>query len=180
MSLKVIYKNEVGDFEQLREDAKGFVYSQFEHMCDERDILLEDVNDLIDEMRFVKHSYFTNKESEMIEDYEEANRGRRLCWLEDVCFYPAEGSEYSDPTESGEDELEFDLWKCFIFEGCTYIDAGISELEEIEYNKIIDDKKGCVRGTRIWTGGKMPTVEQRKAKKWKGLSMRLLPYEMTL
>lgn len=170
MSLQVLHvvQESALNIEQLRKDAGGFVYSELDYMCD-REILLEDVNDLIEDAKFVKHAYFSDEKAEVIDDFETAISGNGLYWLEDVFFYPAEGDELSDPTESGEDELIFEIRECFKFGRVICEDAGTGELEEKEYNKIVRDKDGFVHGVRLWSPGSIPTTEQRKAAKWGGL-----------
>lgn len=152
--------------DSLRKDAKGFVHEELDWMCDGRDILLDDVNDLIEDTRFVNHAHFLKEESKMIGNFEEAIEGNRLCWIETAIFYKAEGDEISDPTDSGEDELTTTISPCFKFGRFFYEDAGSGELEEKSYNKAPNVPSGI--GIRIWTGGGMPTVEQREAAKWEG------------
>ena len=154
--------------ESLRKDAKGLVYEFLDEMSDSQDVLLEDVNYLLELTRFVNHGQFTQEKSEVITSFKEAIDGNKLCWIEGVLYYKAEGDEITEPTESGEDELIFTINPCFKLGRTVYEDAGIGELEEKDYNKITRDEKGIVSGTRIWTGGKMPTVEQRKEAKWGG------------
>lgn len=174
MSLSVFYKyglsvTDTAVLESIRKDAKDFVHSVLDQMCGGKDITLDEINTLIEDARLVNYARFSSEEPKLIESYEDAIKGDELCWIEDAWLYPAKGDKYSDPTDSGEDEFIFEIRACFKFGGCLYDEAGIGELEKVNYNKIIREKDGTVCGFRVWTGGKMPTIEQRKAAKWEGL-----------
>ena len=146
---------------ELIKDAKEELLEYFEELCEEKETSIYAVTELMDEIRELKRAGYTEKESHL-KDFQ-FDCGFEVCWLEDISLMEPE------ETESGEEELNSDIFKCIRIGSELICDAGIGELTEKYYGKVFRNDKGDIFSQRLWTGGRMPSIEERKNAKWEGM-----------
>ena len=161
--MKINYE-ENGKETSLKElviDATGILLKYFEKLCEDKDTSIYTITALMDQIRELKRAGYTEN-NPYLKGFPFDNRVE-VCWLEDICLYDPE------ETESGEEELNSDIYKCIRIGNELISDPGICEITEEDYEKVTRKADGGIFAQRLWTGGRMPTIEERKAAKWEGL-----------
>ena len=146
---------------ELIKEAKEELLNYFEELCERKETSIYDVTDLMDEIRELKKAGYTENKS-YLKGFQ-FDCGFEVCWLEDVSSIDPED------TESGEEELNSDIFKCIRIGSELLCDVGVCELDEKEYDKVFRNERGHIFAQRLWTGGRMPSIEERKSAKWEGL-----------
>lgn len=162
---KIVYDEGALKLIEIRKDAIDDQLDYFISMCENKNVDIRDIVDLMDEIRYLKNAKFTDEEPRLL-SYEEISKAKvLLCWCEEICYDHVWAEE-----EDSDNSISDWIIPCFIVHQETFTEAGEGDIgKPEEYGKVEHQGHGDLFGQRFWSCGKRPTFEQMKSKKWEGL-----------